>query len=234
MMDLLDRFRSNAVTTKRALGTIWDKSLSVLDPERLHQWAAIERSLQGCASVLDLGCGRGGHIRNHEFFENSRLVGVDVSEEWTAELPDCYREVLHGDLLSVLASLPSDSFDAVMAIDVIEHFIKSDGHILLQEMARVSRSVVTIATPNGFVHQPPATDNPFNEHLSGWTYRELKTLGFTRISGHFGFKSFRGSFGLPRLRPAHLGYFASALTARLCAKFPTTCYQLVAVKSFND
>lgn len=208
--------------------------IAFLDPPHLHQWAAIERGLDSATSVLDIGCGRGAHIRNHDFFKDVKLVGFDASRAWTNDLPAIYSDVIIGTLPGDLAGIPDNTFDAVMAIDVIEHFERSDALKLLDEMNRIARRVVVIATPNGYVYQPPAPDNEYNEHKSGWSKSDLSQLGFSSISGHFGFRWLRGSFGLPRLRPANLGYFLAALTARPCRFVTSLNYQLVATKLSGD
>lgn len=214
---------------KSTLGKVWDGALKFLDPPALHQWSAVSAGIGGAKSVLDLGCGKGGHIKETDRFSGIQLVGVDVSRTWASEVPGCYSEVIEGQLLDVLASTPADAYDVVMAIDVVEHFDRSDGYKLLSEMRRVSARSAIVATPNGFVPQPPSDDNPFNEHRSGWTADDLKAAGFREVSGHFGHRRLRGSFGLPTVRPSHLGYLLSALTARPLAPFPSVCYQLVGI-----
>lgn len=214
---------------KSTLGKLWDGSLRFLDPPSMHQWAAVSVGIGDAKSVLDLGCGKGGHIREPERFSGVRLVGVDVSRTWAAEAPACYSEIIEGQLLDVLAHTPTGEYDVVMAIDVVEHFDRPDGHALLREMRRVCAQRAIVATPNGFVPQPPSDDNPFNEHKSGWTVGDLREAGFKEISGHFGHRRLRGSFGLPTVRPSNLGYLLSALTARPCSYFPAVCYQLVGV-----
>ena len=207
----------------------WDGLLEWLDPPSLHQWAAVEKAIAASESVLDLGCGRGAHIKNPDFSKHKALVGLDASADWTAELPTVFDDVIIGELPSALAEIPTGAFDAVIAIDVIEHFDKAEGEVLLSEMMRIAKHTTVVATPNGFVPQPPAPDNPFNEHLSGWCWSELTDHGFSEVTGHFGLKWLRGSYGIPTVRPSHLGYFLSSLTARFTKHFPELSYQLVAV-----
>ena len=218
---------------KSMLSKVWDNALAFLDPPALHQWSAVSAGIGGAKSVLDLGCGKGGHIRETDRFLGIRLVGVDASRTWSSEVPGCYSEIIEGQLLDVLASTPADAYDVVMAIDVVEHFDRSDGYKLLSEMRRVSARSAIVATPNGFVPQPPSDDNPFNEHKSGWTVNDLKAAGFKEVSGHFGWKRLRGTYGLPTVRPSNLGYLFSALTARPFSPLPSACYQLVGIAHKN-
>ncbi len=60
------------------------------------------------------------------------------------------------------------SFDAVVALDVVEHFEKPDALRMLLELERVSRSLVVVVTPSGFVPQPPTEDEPWQEHRCGF------------------------------------------------------------------
>lgn len=46
--------------------------------------------------------------------------------------------------------------------------------------------------------QPPSTNNHFNAHISGWSPRELRRLGFTLIRGHSGAKKNRLPYGITR------------------------------------
>jgi hypothetical protein len=54
-------------------------------------------------------------------------------------------------------------------------------------MLKLAQLLVIIETLNGFVHQGPVGGNKHQIHLSGWTYKDFKKLGF-EIYGTTGMK----------------------------------------------
>jgi 2-polyprenyl-3-methyl-5-hydroxy-6-metoxy-1,4-benzoquinol methylase len=108
------------------------------------------------ARVLDLGCGHGAllHFAREAGYEN--LVGVDASQEQVAAARCLGIDgVRHGDLLDTLQSLPETSQDAVVSIDVLEHFEKD-------ELLTVVDAVRRVLKPGGrWLIQAPNGDSPF-------------------------------------------------------------------------
>jgi SAM-dependent methyltransferase len=116
--------------------------------ERLRVYVPILREAV-TGPVLDLGCGRGellellqdegiaarGVDRNTTFLDACRARGLDVVD---------------GDALRILATLPDASFAAVTAIHLIEHLGFDDLLALLDQTVRVLRpgGVAIFETPN--------------------------------------------------------------------------------------
>lgn len=96
-----------------------------------------------------------------------------------------------------LAQFAKDDFDLVAALHVIEHLPKDQGYLLLYELNRISATSV-IGCPNGFIWQPPFSHNPYQAHVSGWTPKELRTLGWARQYGEGGLKSLSGIGTVPK------------------------------------
>jgi hypothetical protein len=77
-----------------------------------------------------------------------------------------------------LGVLPAQSVDSVFAIDVIEHFEKSEGARFLEEAGRVTRQQIVVFTPMGFFPQSYADPKKpdrwgmdggyWQTHRSGW------------------------------------------------------------------
>jgi len=67
-----------------------------------------------------------------------------------------------------------NSFDCVLASDVIEHFSKEEGYKLIEMMEKIARRKVIIYTPNGFLKQGEYDNNPWQVHKSGWNVKEMK------------------------------------------------------------
>ena len=76
---------------------------------------------------------------------------------------------------------PEKSIDVIQACDFIEHLTKEDGLEWLKNAERIARKAILIFTPIGLVHSPAADfhpENPYEKHLSEWTYEEFEKLGF--------------------------------------------------------
>ncbi|TQF16597.1 class I SAM-dependent methyltransferase [Myxococcus llanfairpwllgwyngyllgogerychwyrndrobwllllantysiliogogogochensis] len=186
-----------------------------------------------CDSVLDIGCGSGSPLKkiSHLF---SRTVGVDgypASIE-RSRAAGIHQEYHCMDLLEVGKHFAPKSFDAVIALDVIEHFEKPEGYRLLEMMESLARKRVVIFTPNGFLPQDEWDNNVHQVHRSGWEVYDFELRGY-RVTGMSGWKPLRGDFALPRLRPARLGSRLSILTEPFATRFPQHAFQLLAVRDLE-
>jgi 2-polyprenyl-3-methyl-5-hydroxy-6-metoxy-1,4-benzoquinol methylase len=98
-------------------------------------------------SILDIGCGSGALLKLVSLHDPAQVIGIDV-----AEYPLAYGRSRYGlDLRQAnLAEVgfPSESFDIVLMIDLIEHV--EDLPNFLREVARVLRpgGCVFLMTPN--------------------------------------------------------------------------------------
>ena len=95
--------------------------------ERLHQ----------DYSLLDLGCRTMAlkrHLSSCRMYRGADLVGGDG--------------IFQCDLEKGLSSFSDNSFDVVVALDVLEHL--ENCHNLLQEMKRVAKKNVIVSLPNMF------------------------------------------------------------------------------------
>jgi hypothetical protein len=140
-----------------------------------------------------------------------------------------YSALVNGDILDLPVS--AGSFDAVVALDVIEHFEKEAGYRLLDTMERTARRRVIVYTPNGFVPQT-ATDNPWQQHLSGWTIGDFVARGYT-VSGAYGWKRLRGEESRLLWRPRWFWEFISCFSQGVVSFNPGLGFGLCAVKELN-
>jgi hypothetical protein len=106
------------------------------------------------------------------------------------------------------------SYDAVILMDLIEHFEKEESRAFLQRLERLARRRVVVFTPNGFLPQPAYDNNPWQEHLCGWDVEDFRKAGY-RVQGTLGFKWLRGMYHNPRIRPMFIGERIANLTHRL-------------------
>jgi glycosyltransferase involved in cell wall biosynthesis/SAM-dependent methyltransferase len=92
-------------------------------------------------SILDVGCGNG--IITNNLPENIYVVGIDSSEE---ALRSVIRDKQVGSILKL--PFPDNSFDMVMANDVIEHLPETIYQTGVAELFRVASKYVLISVPH--------------------------------------------------------------------------------------
>lgn len=175
----------------------------------IDQFAVLEREIYRINSdrlqILDIGAGPGTvweresilSLANHKSIEVTTFDANIFTGQLTREY-SLIKKRLFGKAPDDLIKIPDDSFDVVIAYDLIEHLPKHDGYKLLYQINRITRSTSIIFTPNGFVWQPPSIDNEFNQHVSGWRPADLKSMGWDRIRGHTGLKVNYGPYGIAK------------------------------------
>lgn len=153
-------------------------------------------------SVLDVGVGMGQYgvlLRNN--LENEHLFEVSGSfgrqrprEQWRVRIDGiegfagyltpvhawAYQKVHIGEALAVLADIADASYELVIAIDILEHFLPEHGRELLAQCRRVARRACLISTPKDFIAQTVEA-NPLEDHRSVWTAEQLATAGYTHV-----------------------------------------------------
>ena len=120
------------------------------------RFADYTQQFEGATDVLDAGCGRG------EFLEILRdqgitATGVDVNPEMVAQCRARELQVVEGDLLAHLASLPDASLGGLFAAQVVEHlepayllkFIDT-AFLKLRPGARIVLETINVASWSAF------------------------------------------------------------------------------------
>jgi SAM-dependent methyltransferase len=175
--------------------------------------------------VLDVGCsdGRGSEVLRGASGCDIHRPALIAARETTRR-----RSVVQTDV----RALPYRGrvFDAVVALDVIEHFEKDDALRVLGEMERVSRRLVLVLTPMGFLEQPGTSEEPWQEHKCGFEPRELEALGY-RVAGLGGFGRLRGDYGAFRWGPA--GQLLGAVSQPVVRTRPELAFHLLGVKRID-
>jgi SAM-dependent methyltransferase len=191
--------------------------------QHLRRWI-----LSDCRSILDVGCGADARlIRLVPGIPRS--VGVDAVIPQETPSVARHSEYRQLDIRSLANHFPPRSFDCVVALDVIEHLDRVDGLHLLESMETIAEKKVIVFTPNGFLPQPPAPDNPHQEHLSGWSTEDFERRGY-EVIGMNGWKPLRGPYAEVRWRPAALWRRVSQLTQPLVDSHPRRAFQLLCLK----
>lgn len=182
------------------------------------------------ATILDVGCGARSPLGGVEK-RWLTSVGVDVH---LPSLRSSARSQLHeahvaADIRQLEDVFKPKSFDILIALDVIEHLPKDDGLRLLRAMDALARRKVIVFTPSGFLAQAPYDDNPFQEHVSGWSAAEMREHGFT-VVGVNGWKPLRTERAAYAYRPYTLAARLSWLSQPLVRTRPHRAFQLLCVK----
>lgn len=194
----------------------------------------IDNEIQNNWTILDAGCGRDSplkHIKN-----GSYKVGLDFYEPYIVQSK---AKRIHNDyVIGDVKEMPfkDKSFDVAVSIEVLEHLDKDDGLKMIKEMERVAKRKIILTTPNGFLatYGGPK-DNPREKHLSGWTYDELKKLGF-KIYGLNGLKmlwTVRYGQAIIRTRLPILSDLIVDISEFFAHYHPLLAFQFFLVKDLN-
>lgn len=192
-------------------------------------YGLLEWELRGMESVLDVGCGSNSPLAKvpKRFYS----VGVDIHKPSIAQSrkQKIHDEYKIGNVFDIDKHFRAKQFDAVIALDLIEHLPKQKGRELLKKMLRIAKRKVILLTPNGFIQQIPCDGNEFQRHLSGWSIKDFKRLGF-RVYGMRGLKWLRGEYATIKWKPWLLWASISTLSELVVFFLPQLANQLFVVK----
>lgn len=147
---------------------------------------------RGCESLVDLGAMIG---------EYSAAFRLDVPDRTCVEVfrPYIEHSVDRGatwccENIATWLGQIKHRVDLVMMIDVLEHLDKTSARVSLLHAKDAARKSVVVFTPLGFYEQSAQHSldavskvekyksisvlNPYQEHRSGWTEKDLQDLGF--------------------------------------------------------
>ncbi len=162
-------------------------------------------------TVLEIGAGINSYLRMINRNTHITAFEIDRNSIELAKKRGLYDNYIMGNATKLSDHFSNKSFDMVAAFDLIEHLPKKQGYQLIDQMLSIARKKIVILTPNGFLEQEPFDNNPYQKHLSGWNYTEMKKMGFT-VYGVNGHRKLRGMYSRPVLRPVILGKFISNLS----------------------
>lgn len=190
----------------------------------------LRKNVDGINSLLDLGCGNNSPVKFIKDLVKVR-VGVDLFE------PSVKKSIeagIHNDyklvnVLEIDKEFADNSFDMVIASDLIEHLEKQDGFKLIELMEKIAKKRVIILTPNGFLEQGIYDNNIYQIHKSGWEVEEFRKRGY-KVYGIMGSKNLRGEYSLPKIKPNFLGHRISYLTQNSKLNNPEKAFALMCVK----
>src|SRR6185437_4825793 len=169
------------------------------DPAEMAVKLKLRKTLVGCQSVLDIGCGASPTMRQLGIPKIIGVEGYKPSADRARQLKT-HDEIIETDVRQLNQCFQPKQFDACVALDVIEHLEKADGLKLMQSMESIAKKTVIFFTPSGYLPQRRTANDDLQEHLSGWEPDEMRSYGY-RVSGLLGPKKLRGEYHAIKGRP---------------------------------
>lgn len=144
--------------------------------------------LNGAKTVLNLGAGKCHSPISQHFLDYKCLIMYNVEafipyyNELNRLAEEQKFEALvtinrNDDALEFTAGLDDNLFDVVAIIDVLEHFNRTKGQLLLEHSLRVCRDHVVVWVPIGPCLQEPYDGNELQRHLSTWELADFAEDG---------------------------------------------------------
>lgn len=131
-------------------------------------------------SVLDVACGLS---LKSKFIDAQIRLGVDIHEEYfkhiESEVPYA---VIKYDVRKLEDIFIPNSFDLVIALDIIEHLEKEESLKMIKQCETIARKAVVLETPKGYIPQNIDIQghgaDEWQTHRCGWEVEEMKDLGY--------------------------------------------------------
>lgn len=212
---------------KESLKKIYYKYSSKLIPNLSKE---LEKAVGSSKTLLDVGCGSDSPIK--PFSAKLFCVGVDAYEPSIKKSQEAkiHNKYFKMNVLDIDKQFKPNSFDCVVALDLIEHFTKEEGLRLLELCEQIAKNKVIIFTPNGFLPQAEYDNNPLQEHKSGWTVEEMEKRGYQVIGIH-GSKKFRGDLGDIKFKPRFFWRLVSDISQLFVRNSPQKAFQILCIKN---
>jgi hypothetical protein len=170
-----------------------------LDPGQILTKLALRKVLLGSDRILEVGCGKSP---NMQWLGVKHSTGIDGFAPYleAARQQKLHHELVLGDARELEKYFKPGQFDAVVALDLIEHLTKEDGLKMMRSMESIAGRKVVFFTPSGFLPQRSYENNSLQEHLSGWEAAEMRQFGY-HVTGLLGPKKLRGELHVLKRRP---------------------------------
>jgi 2-polyprenyl-3-methyl-5-hydroxy-6-metoxy-1,4-benzoquinol methylase len=199
-------------------------------PSYLH---ALTKAVGDCETLLDVGCGAYSPLQSLR--RKPYCTGVDAFEpsikaSRSKGIHDEYRQL---NILELENNFEENSYDCVLLNDVIEHLEKEDGLKLIRMLEKIAKKHVIIFTPNGFVPQEPFEGNPWQEHKSGWSVKEMQDHGY-KVWGINGWKYLMEKRCEIKFRPRQFWLIVTSLMQFFTYYFPNQAFQIFCVKEVKS
>ncbi len=216
---------------RRVRRWIWMETFARLDNQYEKLLA---REIGGsCESLLDVGCGFNSPVQ-YLVPRPKLMVGIDA---FGPVIESSKGQAIHDeyyvmDARQIDKQFQPNSFDCVLASDVIEHLREQDALELIRQMETIARKKVIIYTPNGFLAQSEEYGNPLQWHLSGWDTGRMTRLGY-EVTGVQGLKKLRGPMAEIRWRPTRFWLAVSLLSQAFTTRLPHLAFRILCIKHLD-
>jgi len=165
-------------------------------PHHIPEIISIVRKLRP-ASILDIGVGFGkwgvlfreytdiiasekDPLRYRRENWRVRIDGVEVFEDYLTDLHRfVYNKIFVGDVRQLLPEL--GRYELIFLGDVIEHFDKPDGAMLLRSLYELADKSVLVTTPASRTGQGVLCANEYETHRSLWRYSDFRDFPNRRV-----------------------------------------------------
>lgn len=190
----------------------------------------IRRAVGDCKTLLDVGCGSSSPVKS--FSNRLFCVGVDahrpsIEKSRKDGIHDEYCEM---DALNIGNKFDDESFDCVLASELIEHLTKGQGLKLLNMMERIAKKRVIVSTPNGYMPQSEYDGNPWQVHISGWTASEMRKRGY-EVTGIDAWRPLTKKILSMRMRSRAFWAEVADITQILVKSHPEKAFRLLCTKT---
>lgn len=125
-----------------------------------------------CREYLELWDGR----QKYEF--ERRIDCVEVFQKYITPLHKYVYDNIYNENILDIAPRLNVSYDLILLIDVLEHFEKNDGILLLKTLLQ-NHGCILVSTPKIPTPQQDAFGNVYETHRSAWSMQELQSQGFS-------------------------------------------------------
>ena len=211
------------------MGLIFDLLKKKHDPSQILVKLALRNALNGCETVLDIGCGIAPTMRE---LAVKHSVGVEGYPPFSEHIRkhNLQDELVECDVRDLSGHFKPNQFDACIALDLIEHLTKEDGLKLIQSVERIAKKRVVFFTPSGFLPQKHSASDDLQAHLSGWDADEMRKLGY-KVVGLLGPKKLRGEYHMLKNRPKFFWSLISLAAQCLHSKYhPENAAAIMCIK----
>jgi len=136
-----------------------------------------------CNHALDIGIGYGA-IGAYLKYNLPHIIldGIEIYEDYkyhTLAQWNVYRNIWIGDFTQML--IPP-IYDAILAIDVIEHLEKQEGTNQILRLSSLVQKVFILSIPLGEYPQGAYEGNLYETHKATWYESELRNLGLSLVA----------------------------------------------------
>jgi predicted TPR repeat methyltransferase len=133
--------------------------------------------------IIDLGCGWGSYgaeLRSRGFTHS--IIGVDAWRPYLERVAKLghYNKLENMEIMEFLEETPQNPrpFTVWLLMDVLEHFSDEDGFMVL---GLLENRFTFLSTPLWEYEQGPWEGNPYEEHKSWWSRKDLECEGFETL-----------------------------------------------------